>query len=279
MIAAAATCAPTRSATNAAPNCNEIGHVRVTTCEDAAVIDRFLARIRGWFTPMHQPPCVNEALWQLTRLVFLPLLTAPPMRLRRINKEALPRDGAVLVVANHVSIFDPIVVAAACRPRRVFLMAKEELFANGPLAWWLTRSGGFPVKRASADRESIRTARELLANGECLILFPEGGVTRSGIMQPGFSGAGALALQPNVTVVPCVIWDTQLARGPARVRFGEPISLQDLRDAPRAGRNREATERIMAMLAAMLPDVGGPIQAAPVGEPSVPLRPSAVAEA
>ena len=175
----------------------------------------------------------------------------------------------MLIACNHVAFIDPLLIALAGR-RRSWFMAKEELFRSRVLAPWLRRSGGFPVRRASPDVWAVRTARDLLAEGECLLVFPEGGVTRSGHMRPGFSGAGYLALQPGVVVVPAAIWNTQLLRGPVRVRFGPPIPMEDLRASPRPGRNRRATERIMETLAAMVPSVGGPEQPAPIGRPWIP---------
>ncbi len=85
-------------------------------------------------------------------------------------------------------------VAAAALPRRSWHIGKEELFRSRPLAAWMRRSGGFPVRRASPDVSAVRTARELLARGECLLVFPEGAVNRDGLLRPGFSGAGYLAL-------------------------------------------------------------------------------------
>lgn len=220
-------------------------------------------------TPTRTPPVISPALYRMTEAVLLPLLYGP-LRMRRIGHRAVPRRGATIVVCNHVSFFDPLIIGAAVRPRRAYLMAKSELFRSRGLAWWMSRCGAFPVQRASADRESIRTARRILEAGDCLVLFPEGGVSRTGAMRPGFPGAGALALLPSVTVIPAVIWNTQMLRGPVRVRFGAPIPMQDLRDGSRAGRNQRATERIMAHLTALLPTVGGPVQAPPTGEPWVP---------
>lgn len=191
------------------------------------------------------------------------------LRMRCSGQEHIPASGPVLIACNHVAFIDPLLIAVAAR-RRSWFMAKEELFRSRALAPWLRRSGGFPVRRASPDVWAVRTARDLLARGECLLVFPEGGVTRSGHMRPGFSGAGYLALQPDVVVVPAAIWNTQLMKGPVRVRFGSPIPMEDLRDSPRPGRNRRATERIMETLAAMIPSVGGPEQPAPIGRPWIP---------
>jgi 1-acyl-sn-glycerol-3-phosphate acyltransferase len=232
-----------------------------------------LSRIRAaWVAaraPIRRPPVINPGLYHLTKVLLLPLLYGP-LRMRRTGHRQIPRRGATIVVCNHVSFFDPIIIGAAIRPRRAYLMAKSELFRSSFLAWWMSRCGAFPVQRATADRESIRTARQLLEAGHCLVLFPEGGVTRTGVMRPGFPGSGALALLPDVTVIPAVVWNTQMLKGPVRVRFGAPIPMQDLRDGPKAGRNQRATERIMAHLAALLPMVGGPVQAPPTGEPWVP---------
>ena len=192
------------------------------------------------------------------------------LRMRRAGVEHIPAVGPVLIVCNHVAFIDALLVATAALPRRSWQMAKEELFRSRPLAAWMARSGGFPVRRATPDVWAVRTARDLLARGECVLIFPEGGVNRGGHLRPGFSGAGYLALRPGVTVVPAVIWNTQLMRGPARVRFGAPIPMDELRASPRPGRNRRASGRIMEVLAAMMPLVGGPEQSAPAGKPWIP---------
>jgi 1-acyl-sn-glycerol-3-phosphate acyltransferase len=192
------------------------------------------------------------------------------LRMRRAGREHVPTEGPVLIVCNHVSFIDPLMVAIATLPRRSWFMAKEELFRSRLLAAWMRRSGGFPVRRASPDVWAVRTARDLLARGECLLVFPEGGVTRSGHLRPGFSGTGYLALRPDVTVVPAVLWDTQLMRGPVRVRYGPPIAMDDLRASPRPGSNRRATDRVMEVLARMVPLVDGPAQDPPAGAPWVP---------
>jgi 1-acyl-sn-glycerol-3-phosphate acyltransferase len=206
---------------------------------------------------------------RLANLTAIWPLSYGALRMRRFGHEHIPKGGPVLIACNHVAFIDPLLVALAAK-RRSWFMAKEELFRSRVLAPWLRRSGGFQVRRASPDVWAVRTARDLLAGGECLLVFPEGGVTRSGHMRPGFSGAGYLALQPDVVVVPAVIWNTQLMRGPVRVRFGPPIPMGDLRASPRPGRNRRATERIMETLAAMIPSVGGPEQPAPIGRPWIP---------
>lgn len=222
---------------------------------------------------------VDPVLWLLSRMLVLPLLHAPPLRMRRAGLEHLPREGPVLVVCNHVSVADPIVLMAAARPRRTAMMAKSELFRNPLLGWYLRGVRAFPIRRGCADVGAVRTACRLLDEGHCVVVFPEGRVTRSGLMRPGYPGAGMLALRPGVVTVPAVVWDTQLFRGPARVRFGPPVNMSDVAPGPRRGRNREATDRIMTALAGLLPAAGGPAQPPPLGPPPLAATPAAATNA
>jgi 1-acyl-sn-glycerol-3-phosphate acyltransferase len=219
---------------------------------------------------------VDWVVWLMSRVVVLPLLHAPPLRMRRHGTGHLPAAGPVLIACNHVSVADPIVLMAAARPRRTAMMAKSELFRRRPLGWYLRRVRAFPVRRGTADFVAIRHAVRLLDAGQCVVVFPEGKVSRSGIMRRGFPGAGMLGLRPGVAVVPAVLWDTQLFRGPARVVFGPPIDLSDVLAGPRKARNRAATDRIMTVLAAMVAEAGGPAQDAPLGAPA-PVALEAVA--
>jgi 1-acyl-sn-glycerol-3-phosphate acyltransferase len=215
---------------------------------------------------------LDSLIWLVTRMTVLPLVHAPPLRLRRRGTEHIPREGALLLVCNHVSIADPIVLMIAARPRRTAMMAKSELFRFSSLGWYLRRLRAFPVRRATADVAAVRHAIRVLDRGECVVVYPEGWVSRSGIMRKGHPGAGMLALREGVTVVPVVTWDTQLFRGPARVFFGPPIDMSDIAPGPRKRRNREATDRIMGVLCAMVARAGGPVQDPPVGPPDPEAR-------
>ncbi len=215
-------------------------------------------------------PTVSRLVWRPTKGV-VSALAYGPLRMKVTGKEHLPAGGPTLIVCNHVSFVDPLLVGVAALPHRFWTMGKEELFGPRLLNAWLSRIGGFPVKRAKPDVWAVRTGRDLLARGESLLVFPEGGVTRTGYLAPGFSGIGYFATRPDVTIIPAVIWDSQLLKGPVRVRFDAAIPMDDIRDSPRPGRNRRAVERIMWHLSGMVPLVGGPYQDAPTGRPSVPL--------
>lgn len=215
-------------------------------------------------------PTVARPVWVPSKAV-LTALSYGALRMKVDGREHLPTEGPTLIVSNHVAFADPLLIAVAALPRPVWTMGKEELFRGRLLDAWLSRIGGFPVRRASPDVWSVRTGRDLLSRGESLLVFPEGGVTRTGHMNPGFAGAGYFATRPDVTVIPAAIWDSQMLRGPVRIRFGTPIAMDDLRAEPRAGRNRRATQRIMWHLSGMVPLVGGPYQDPPEGAPDIPL--------
>jgi 1-acyl-sn-glycerol-3-phosphate acyltransferase len=190
-------------------------------------------------------------------------------RLRRIGADNIPATGPVLIVCNHLSNMDPPFVGASARPRRVYFMAKSELFRIGPIGWVLAKVGAFPVERGGADRDAIRTAREILARGDAMVMFPEGTRSRSGNLRPFFPGAGLMALEPGVRVVPAAVWGSQNRRGPVTVVFGDVMAMDDLPDGSRSERIRLATDRIVAAIAQLVPVAGGPPQAIPAGEPSL----------
>lgn len=223
-------------------------------------------------------PRVWSPVWVPTKGV-LKALSYGPLRMKVAGQENLPTDGPTLIACNHVAFIDPLLVAVAALPRPVWTMGKEELFGPRLLDGWLSRIGGFPVKRQSPDVWAVRMGRDLLARGEALLIFPEGGVTRTGRMSPGFSGAGYFATRPDVTVIPAAIWDSQMLKGPVRIRFGEPIPMDDIRESPWARRNRRAVERIMWHISGLVPLVGGPYQDPPTGAPRIPLVGKAAKEA
>lgn len=141
----------------------------------------------------------------------------------------LPQKGPVIVAANHISNWDPILVGVSL-PRPVHFMAKAELFKNALLAGICRGLNAFPVQRGAADRNAIRLALEMLKDGEMLGIFPEGArrkVVAETSIQPGVA---MLALKSGAVVVPLAITGTEgiFPCGwfkPLRVRIGQPLDL------------------------------------------------------
>ena len=109
-------------------------------------------------------PTLSRAVWTPSKAV-LSALSYGPLRMRVTGKEHLPTDGPVLIACNHVSFVDPLLVGIAALPRPLWTMGKQELFNSRPLDAWLSRIGGFPVRRASPDVWAVRTGRDILARG------------------------------------------------------------------------------------------------------------------
>lgn len=149
--------------------------------------------------------------------------------LKKEGIEKIPQKGPVIVAANHVSNWDPIMVGIALT-RPVHFMAKVELFNNKILGKLLTALHAFPVKRGKADRKAIRQALELLEEGKVLGIFPEGArkkVLRDAQVQ---SGVALLALKSGVSIIPvaCIGTDKNFPLGwfrPLLVRVGDPVDL------------------------------------------------------
>ena len=173
----------------------------------------------------------------------------------------VPRRGPVLLVANHLSDVDPVIVAMGM-PRTARFMAKSELFeirVLGPLIRWL---GAFPVRRDSADRAAIRLTEEIIQSGDAVVLFPEGRLSETGAMTPFQPGAALLALRTGAPVIPIGLIGTpemlpyghlvpRRAARPVRVRYGAPVPLDDLKGLPRHEALRETARRMERAVAGL----------------------------
>ena len=195
---------------------------------------------------------MNMAVRNLARVLLAPVFWLG-FRLRCRGTENIPPSGAVLFVANHISMWDPPMIGFVIAPRRrMFFMAKRELFAN-PIAAKVFRAGGaFPVERGGIDREAIRAARDILGRGEALLMFPEGTRYRNGELGPAMPGAGAFGLADDVQVIPVAISGSNRRFGPASITIGGRLDLSDITTGSRAERSQIAADRMMGAIAALL---------------------------
>ena len=173
----------------------------------------------------------------LVSAVFYPLY-----RIQVIGKENFPKEGGVLLCANHIDNLDPPVVGITA-PRPVRFMAKEELFQMPLLKGLLPRLHAFPVKRGMSDRQAMRTALSVLKNGEVVGLFPEGTRSKTGELQKGLAGAGFFALRGNAVVMPCAIIGSYKPFRRLKVIYGKPLDMTPYRE--RKASAEEVTEVIM----------------------------------
>lgn len=176
--------------------------------------------------------------------------------LRRWNVEGagnLPPEGGVMVVANHQSYWDPLVLGAAL-PRRVYFMAKEELFRIPVLAWIIRVWGAFPVRREGFDRKALKTATDHLMRGHVLGIFPEGQRSHTGRLLPAQPGAAILALKTGVPVVPVALIGTRGVCGKVKVRVGKPFYLTGEKGKPLREEIAAGGVKMIAEIAALTKD-------------------------
>ena len=176
-------------------------------------------------------------------------------RWKVIGNGHLPPGQGMIVVANHVSYWDPIVVGCALN-RRICFMAKAELFDIPVLGLIITKLGAFPVQRDGADRSSIRRALELLDAGEVVGIFPEGTRSKTDELLNPHMGAAMLAIKGGVPLLPVAVSGTRGFWGKVQINFGQPIntSASNRRKVSRtelAEVSQDVMEKIRHLLAAI----------------------------
>ncbi|WP_089154041.1 lysophospholipid acyltransferase family protein [Micromonospora sp. NBS 11-29] len=178
------------------------------------------------------------------------------------------RRGPLILAANHISPFDPVVLAAACRVRRVAprIMATGGLFRAPLIGALMRRAGHIRVDRGTTGvHRSLEVAAAAVAGGSVVLVYPEGRIGLDPGMWPerGKTGVARLAFASGAAVAPVAQWGSHevlpyrapkgLLRGLVRacvrrpvirVHFGAPVALRDLHpDTP--GAARRATDRIV----------------------------------
>lgn len=155
-----------------------------------------------------------------------------------IGLENLPLEGPVIVAPNHLSYFDPPIVAATV-PRKVAFMAKEELFRVPVIGWIVKSLNSFPVRRGEGDTEAIRETLERLAAGKLVLVFPEGTRGNGRELGPFNRGVAMLAKRSGAAVVPVGISGTERKLGKSAsnpkwahstIVFGQPLFYKDFDD-------------------------------------------------
>jgi 1-acyl-sn-glycerol-3-phosphate acyltransferase len=171
--------------------------------------------VRGWF-------------YQLMLL----LLRRPIrhfFRLQPVNARVIPRSGAAILVANHVTLFDPIWIYAVLR-RPVYFVATEDLFRGRLLGWLLRWFGAFPKRKAASDLKTMKNMLQVLRRGGMVGLYPEGVRTWDGTNGPLIPTVAHLIRRMKVPVFSCRLeggylswprWANRWRRIPVRLLFNQ----------------------------------------------------------
>ena len=228
--------------------------------------------------------CV-AVVWPTSKLMY---------RMEYRHGDRIPPTGGVLLVANHVSVLDPLACARLVwdHGRIPRFLAKDAVF-KGLAGTILRAAGQIPVHRGgSSAASSVHDARAALADGALVVIYPEGSVTRD----PGWwpmqarSGVARLALTTDAVVLPVAQWGPQRVhdyhakrlhlrlRTPARYLVGEPVDLGALRAEVAAGRPltgellRQVTDLLMTRVRDQLAEIRQ--ETPPVAFHARPTRPA-----
>ena len=141
---------------------------------------------------------VKIILWPLVQILFL------FSTIKNANK--IPKEGATILICNHYSLYDPVLLVFMIR-RRIYFMAKAELFKNKFLNWFFRKMGAFPVNRKAADMNAVKNTFAVLRRGDMFGIFPEGTRNRDGNGKLGKfePGVALFALKTEAKVIPIAI--------------------------------------------------------------------------
>ena len=215
-------------------------------------------RPANYFDRYHAWARTHGAGWtyEFVRMVVTPI-SIFLYRCRAIGTENVPEQGGFIIAPNHFSNMDHFFAGVYTR-RKIRFMAKSQLFGKSRLLTYVFRVGGvFPVRRGHHDEEAFQTAHAILDNGGCVLIYAEGGRSRTGTLGEPKPGVGRLALESGLPVVPVAIHGSQGVRRWRRlnfpkvtVQYGEPVSFDVVEHPSREQQlacARQIFDRVKAM--------------------------------
>jgi 1-acyl-sn-glycerol-3-phosphate acyltransferase len=188
-------------------------------------------------------------------------------RVRVEGVEKIPRTGPLLIICNHCSSADGMLLMGYVVPkmgRPVRWLGKAEALRWPVLGWAMRQNGVFGVRRGAGDLEAFRAAKGVLDAGDVLAIFPEGTRSPTGALQAAKEGATVLALRSGAQIAPIAIVGSQrfwkkgnVVPRPGRkmaVLVGDPFTLTLPAAADRKEAMRLATVELMRHIAELLPE-------------------------
>jgi len=198
----------------------------------------------------------NACFWAFRGLVRLTFWLFWRMRV----DGAPPESGGYVLVANHSSFLDPLILGASVKRRVIYLMT-EPVWRSRSTGWFYRWNRSIPLSTRGGNREALRAARDVLQQDRVVGIFPEGGISRDGKLMLGSPGAVSLVLNQGLPIVPVGILGASdvlpagggLRPGRIRVRYGAPITPEEVAalGSDRRTRLRETTRLIMQRIASL----------------------------
>ena len=169
-------------------------------------------------------------------------------RLKVTGQQNIPQDGPFIIVANHSSLLDPVILGVSVRPKVIFVAAAY-LFEIRWLGYLLRKANSIPVQREN-DIKAIKRALKILQQGGVLGIFPEGGIDRQKDDLPIRAGAAYLATKVGVPIVPIKIKgaDKVLPRGAKFIRSLNKIEVEIKKPiycSRQTNKNKEIIKRVV----------------------------------
>jgi putative phosphoserine phosphatase / 1-acylglycerol-3-phosphate O-acyltransferase len=250
-----------------------VGHPRAVNPD--AMLRAYAVR-KGWpvlgFKNREGPPQIALEPYDLLRPFAHPLLA--PVNIVTEGVQLIPRQGPVIIAANHRSYLDPVVLTALGmrRGRKLRYLGKKEVFDVPVAGQAMKLLGQIRVDRGSGDATPLQEAIDALHRGEAIGIFPQGTIPRGEAFYEKLrakTGVARLAIAADVPVVPVALWGTEkvwprnsrvpkptelLARRPVYAKVGEPIHLKlPAGDEGSAAAFHELADHVMAKIAELLP--------------------------
>ncbi len=174
-------------------------------------------------------------VYVLARLIVRTLVTRG-LKIDLAGSEHIPRKGAAILLGNHSSFLDSILIEALTR-RNIWFMAKNSQYQGRLMTWFLGLAKSFPVRRYTVDVQAVRNAIRVVQNDHILGIFPEGERSWDDRMLPFKRGTMRLVLGLGVPVIPVGIsgayglmprWTHRIKRVPIQIRFGSPVQIDPI---------------------------------------------------
>jgi 1-acyl-sn-glycerol-3-phosphate acyltransferase len=202
--------------------------------------------------------------YAFVKLFFAPLVRIY-LRLKVRGIAKVPREGPAIVVANHTSFLDPIVLGSAC-PRKIHFIVLQWMYDWWRLRWFYWGMETIPVRAEEGDPRAIRLALWRLKCGQVVGLFPEGARSGDGVLREGKMGVALLAALSGVPVIPCFIHGAYESLPPGQrfprpaivtVSFGEALLFQRAKGGKRDRADlEEFSSRLLAEIVRLKEEAG-----------------------
>ncbi len=175
-------------------------------------------------------------LWYDFLRVFCRLASVLYFRIRVEGQSRIPAEGPTLLLSNHQSVADPVLLGVSSQRHLTFL-AKKSLFNFAPFRWLIVSLNAIPIDREGLGMAGLKETLRRLKRAEIVLIFPEGTRTRDGRVQSLKPGFAALAKRSRATLAPvaiCGVYETWPRKQPfpwpgvVQIVFGEPMPPEEV---------------------------------------------------